>query len=72
MLVASNLTAGAQNELTWSTASYLSDKNYGLKKDCPDIDARCVQISPAVFDSGIVQKIAKGMGLSSEVRFLLA
>jgi len=66
MLVASNLAAGAQNELTWSTASFLSDSKYGLKSECTDIDARCVQISPAVFSSGIALKMAQDMNLSVE------
>jgi NAD(P)-dependent dehydrogenase (short-subunit alcohol dehydrogenase family) len=66
MMIASNLTAGAQNELTWCTASYFTDKKYGLPSECTDIDARCVQVNPAVFASGIGLLMAKEMGMTVE------
>lgn len=59
-----DMATSAINGLTWSTAGFLGSKDRPFRRNCPDLDVRCVGVLPYFFEGFTTDQIAKAYGFS--------
>lgn len=59
-----DMANAAINGLTWSTAGFTSSKDRPFRRNCPDLDVRCVGVLPYFFEGSTTDQLTAAYGFT--------